>query len=392
MRIGIDACCWSNKRGYGRFTRELLTALLEEDRSNEYLFFLDRQTAARSDLPKNIKKIVVPTSEAPTEAASAYGHRSLRDLLAMSRAVAGQKLDVFFFPSVYTYYPLLRRVRTIVGIHDAVSERYPALLFPSRRSRWLWRSKLKWALKHSDLILTVSQHAERDIIKHFGLSKAQVRVVPEAAAPCFHPLVDAAARSDALARYHLSQEQRLLLYVGGLNPHKNLDTLIKVYAKLIQDPRFGDVMLAIVGDKEDVFFSNYAALQSMVDHMNLNKSVVFTGFVPDADLVSLYNAAEALVLPSFDEGFGLPAVEAMACGTPVLASATGSLPEVVGDAGILFDPHNPREMQEALSSVLMDAPLREKMRRLGLRRAAEYSWQHSARALVAIFNSLAQGK
>src|SRR5262249_13621786 len=117
MRIGIDACCWSNKRGYGRFTRELLTALVEHDGSNQYVALVDEHTATDKDFPKSLNPVVVKTSKPPTQAAAASGHRSTRDVLAFSRAAKKQKFNLFFFPSVYTFFPLLQRTKVILGIH-----------------------------------------------------------------------------------------------------------------------------------------------------------------------------------------------------------------------------------------------------------------------------------
>ncbi|MBI1747150.1 MAG: glycosyltransferase family 4 protein [Acidobacteria bacterium] len=390
MRIGVDACCWSNRRGYGRFTRELLSALLEYDTGNQYVALVDAQTAATGDFPKSLNPVIVHTSRQPSQAASTLSHRSARDLLAFTRAAQKQNFDVFFFPSVYSYFPLLRRARVILGIHDVMAEQHPELIFPNKKDRFFWRIKMRAALKSANLIVTVSEHARRGILEQFHWPPARVRVVREAPAKVFAPVQDLARTRSVKLRYGLPAEGRFILYVGGMGPHKNLDTLIRGYATLLQSRRVGNVVMAMVGDKADVFYSQYPALQETAQKLNLSQSVVFTGFVPDEDLACLYSATELFVLPSHDEGFGLPAVEAMACGAPVAVSASGALPEVVGDAGLLFDPSHNGELHDALSFVLLDQGLQSKMRAKSLQRAAQFSWRQAAQEMKTIFAEVAE--
>src|SRR5262245_56287598 len=129
MRIGVDACCWANRRGFGRFTRELLQALIATDTSNEYLFFIDHHTAQFCELPDTVQKIVVQTDVSPTQAASSSGRRSLADLWALSREVFRHHLNLFFFPAVYSYFPIVNRTKIVVTLHDAIAEHYPELVF-----------------------------------------------------------------------------------------------------------------------------------------------------------------------------------------------------------------------------------------------------------------------
>jgi glycosyltransferase involved in cell wall biosynthesis len=405
LTIGIDASCWTNRRGYGRYTRELLRAILDLDAANQYWLFLDADTAAQSpDLPQHprVRRIVAETSQAAAQAASAGGHRSLGDLWAMARTVHrhGRELDLFYFPSVYTFFPIRARAPVIVTIHDTIPERYPAFVFPDWRSRVFWTLKVRLALRRADLIVTVSDASRRELTRQFGIPDSRVRVVPDAAGDGFHPLGDRraddrlAGRSharDVLARYGLDAGVRFLLYVGGISPHKNLAVLVEAYAALLDRSVAEDIRLVIVGDfQKDVFFSGYSAIRDHVDRLGLAKGVVFTGFVPDDELPHLYSAAVALVLPSLAEGFGLPAIEAMACGTPVVASRAGALPEVVGDAGLLFDPMSQEQLTACLARLLADGRLRDEMRQRGISQAAKYSWRRSARAALALFEETAR--
>lgn len=395
MHIGVDANCWANRRGYGRFTRELLHAMLAVDRKNTYWFFLDSDTRQRvSDIPEGVQQVVVPTQRAAVEAASADGSRSPRDLWAMSEAVRRHRpiLDVFYFPSVYTFYPLRTNSPVVVSIHDTIPENFPNLVFASRKARLLWGLKVRWAIHQAKMILTGTQAARSALIEHFGIPNELVRIVPDAASAVFRPLNGSPDTREILVQHGIDPEKRFVLYVGGISPHKNLATLLEAFALLADAgaTAMDCVKLVVVGDyRGDVFLSSYESLQRRIADLGLAQRVIFTGFVPDDVLVHLYNAADIMVLPSFDEGFGLPAVEAMACGTPVVASRAGALPEVVSDAGVFFDPHSPRELQECLEVLMRDDAKRLELGRRGLIRARDFSWERSATAALAALEALA---
>ena len=391
MRIGVDATCWQNKRGYGRFTRELLEAVLEVDKTNEYLFFVDPATAESGQLPPGVRRIVIETTVAPIEAASAEGRRSLGDIWAMSREVMRHKLDVFFFPTVYSYFPVLNRTKIIVTLHDVIAEHHPDLIFPNARSKFFWGLKQKAAIRQADVIATVSEYSKRQIIEYFGVPASRLRIISEAARPAFRVLEKDDVMTEVLGRYDIGPDEKFLLYVGGISPHKNLSTLVSAF-DLVRTAR-GDapVKLVLVGDYQgDSFFSAYPALKEQVRALGLDEQVIFTGFVPDEDLAYLYNAASALVFPSLEEGFGLPAVEAMACGTPVAASNCGSLPEVIGSAGRFFDPRNSEDIANVLLEILDNDALRSSMTEAGLFRSKDFLWKKAAHETLSIFDELVE--
>ena len=381
MRIGIDACCWSNRRGFGRFTREIVNHIVAEHPRHEYTLVVDRATAEQSRLPAGARVEVVATSEQPTRAASAAGARSPIDLLRMARAASRIPLDLFFFPAVYTYYPMLRRLPLVVTFHDAIAESHPALIFRGARARLFWRAKSWLANRQADRILTVSNDARTRIAAAFGRPESKVAVVSEGPGAAFRPLDDDAATRHVLDEYGLPDDP-LVLYVGGISPHKNLDGLLQAFARLPQRRAH----LAIVGDHSgDSFLGCYPELVALRRRLGLESRVTFTGFVPDEHLAVLYNAATVLALPSFDEGFGLPAVEAMACGLPVAASRSGSLVEVVGTAGVFFDPRDHDAMAAALLRVIEDPQLRADLSARGLQRAGLFTWSAAARDAVRLF-------
>ena len=392
MRIGVDASCWLNRRGFGRYTRELLRAILALDRHHEYCLFLDAETARRSeDLPPLARaaRVVVTTSAAAAQAASADGRRSLSDLWAMRRAVAARDLDVMYFPAVYTYFPVRTRARVLVTKHDMTDRRYPELIFPTRRSRFFWELKVRHAIHRADLVATVSEASKRDIVRAFGLPDDRVRVVSDAVDPRFRPVGGVAASRSVIARYGIDPNRPFVLYVGGISPHKNLETLLHAFADLAGRPAGSGINLVLVGDfTGDVFYSSYPAVQRTMAQLELGRRVVFAGFVPDEDLVHCYNLAAVLVLPSLSEGFGLPALEAMACGIPVVASNAGALPEVVGDAGLLVNPSDVAGLADAMARLVGDETLRRQLGARGRERAQGFTWEKSARAALALFDEL----
>jgi glycosyltransferase involved in cell wall biosynthesis len=370
MNIGIDGACWANRRGYGRFLRELLEAVAIVDRVNRYTVFFDAAVPPDFQLGDRFRPVVVPTSATVAEAASASGRRSLGDLWRMSRAVAREPLDLFFFPSVYSYFPLTARVPMVLGVHDTIADRNPRFAFSSKRHELFWRAKVRLALAQATTVLTVSDYSKRSIEAHLHVPPAKIRVLTEAASARFRktePPPGAGA---------------YVLYAGGISPNKNLAALVRAWARL---PRRG-FKLVLAGDyQSDGFKSCYAELRALIEEHGLGADVLFPGFVTDEELCALYSGATVFVMPSFDEGFGLPALEAMACGAPVIAAEGHALEEVVGSAGLLVDPNDDAALAQAIGSVIEDTELRIELSRRSLERAAEFSWTRAAGQLLAVF-------
>lgn len=384
MRIGIDGSCLANRRGFGRFARQALAALAEAPSEHEFVVFIDGPSSPGVRVPERFERVVVAVDEAPTRAASAAGRRRVRDLLAMGRAVARSGIDLVYFPATYSFFPVWNVKRVVVTMHDALALAHPELVFPTWQGRVSWSLKEHAAARWADAILTVSESARRDLIAWFRLPEDKVRVVTEGPDAAFGPRDDGPESGAVLARYGIAPGSRFVLYVGGLSPHKNLPRLIEAFARGAPD----DVALVLVGDLDDVFHTHVPELRATVARCGLGGRVVFTGFAPDPDLVFLYNRAYVLVQPSLMEGFGLPPVEAMACGTPVLSSRAGALPEVVGDAGLFFDPTDVAQIAHALHRLLGDPAERDRLARRALRRAGRFTWAASARAMLACFDAL----
>jgi glycosyltransferase involved in cell wall biosynthesis len=352
--------------------RELLEALATSDSRNEYSVFLDPAAYASFHLGDRFRAVLVPTSQSVNGAARADGHRTISDMLRMSYAVARAPLDLFFFSSVFCYFPLIRPVPAIVGVHDTIADRNPQFSFASRRQHLFWQAKVKLALAQSRTVLTVSEYSKQCIESILGIPARRIRVLYEAASPCFRRLAEEPSG------------EPFLLYVGGISPNKNLPTLIRAFSGLRQRGR--SARLILVGDyQSDGFKSCYTELQHLVDSIGLQDEVRFAGYVPDKDLISLYNRASAFVMPSLDEGFGLPAVEAMACGAPVIVSSGNSLSEVTGEAGLVVDPHDQAGLTDAMERVLANPEFAAELSRKSLNRAGQFSWSNAASRLLDIF-------
>jgi len=379
MHIGIDGGCWNNRRGYGRFFRELLDALERNDARNRYTVFLDPPSYRDFPCREQFRARLVETGRPVSEAATVDGRRSVSDLLRMGWAAAREDLDVFFFPSVYSYFPLFRPVPAVVGVHDTIADRHPRLAFSSRRHELFWRWKVRLALAQARTVLTVSEYSKRSIQQWFGIPASRIRVMYEAAAPRFQP----AAAEEPGGGY--------ILYVGGISPHKNLATLIRAFSRL--EARARETRLILVGDYQADGFKNcYGELRALVSELGLGEQVRFTGFVPDEELCLLYRRARLFVLPSLDEGFGLPVIEAMACGLPVIVSAGNAMEEVVGGAGVVVNPCDETGLAREMDRLLADAELRREMGARAVRRAAEFSWDAAARELLRVFEDARNGK
>lgn len=388
MKIGIDATCWWNNRGFGRFTRELLTALFELDSEHQYILFTDQPIEDLSRFPA-VRVVEVASSRPTTEAAVADSSRSPFDMFRLYRRVSQTQLDVMFFPAVYSWFPVPQKLPTMLTVMDAIAEHYPKLIFSSWKSRALWTLKVKLAIWNSQRILTLTEASRQEIVDYIGVSAADIDIAGCAPSGSFVATTDAQRISRARERAGLPPDSPIIVYVGGLAPHKNLHGLLDGFEKACAGGALGDVHVALVGDFEGAgFLSNYDSLRARVlQSKHLAGRVHFTGYVSDEDLIALYSSALAAAMPSYSEGFGLPAIEAMACGSPVLSSTLGSLPEVVGDAGIYFDPFNTDEIASAITEMATNRVKREALSERALLRAPQFTWERAARlALTHIEN------
>ena len=383
MNIGIDATCWQNSRGYGRHARSLLSALVRLDTRNHYTFFIDSIDNLHG-YPIEAELCLVKVNTATALAAAAYGHRSVRDLWSMSRALSKTGFDLLLFPTIYSYVPVFSKAKKILFIHDVIPEKYPEFTLPNHNQRWLWQTKVALGRWQADAIVTVSDYSRQEIVKYFNLSSDRIYVVGEASDPSFR-LLGNPQITKLLISLGIPTSGRLISYVGGFGPHKNLELLVTAFANLSLKSEFPDTYLVMVGEYEqEVFYSQFGTLMKMIEELGITDRVIFTGFIPDEELVVLLNLSTVLALPSLMEGFGLPAIEAAACGCPVIATTASPLPSILGDGGLYIDPTKPEELENTLVRVLKSQDLQKQMRAAGLVAAHSLTWEKAAQEMINV--------
>lgn len=357
---------------------------------DEFICFLDAASAARFDLrAPNVRARVVEQGHAPTEAAAAEGYRAPLDMLRLTRAVWREGADVFFSPSVYTYFPLPPGQRAVVTVHDAIAERFPELTLPSPRARLFWKLKVGLALRQARLVLTVSDFAASEIAEVLRVAPGRIRVSGEAPAAAFQPSAGPEEIQAAAARAGLPAGARWLMYVGGFNPHKHVDAIVRAHATVARAAAEPPHLLLVGTVDKDVFHGDQATIRRAIREAGTDALVHWTGFVPDEELRHLHSGAVALVLPSANEGYGLPAVEAAACGAPVIATIASPLPQLLEGGGIFVRPGDEPALVAALTRMLTDEPARSRMGQIARERASRLSWHRGAEAALGALREAA---
>jgi glycosyltransferase involved in cell wall biosynthesis len=267
------------------------------------------------------------------------------------------------------------------------------LVFPHRRGRLAWGAKTLLARRTARSVLTVSQAAKREIVTYLGIPAARIEVITEGAGAVFAPVADAEVRRAVRAEFGIPAGARLLVYVGGFAPHKNLARLIDAFARLADAEGCRDLALVMAGDPAGGgFHSDYEQLGARVAGAPvLRDKVHFIGYAPDEALAALYSDALALVLPSLSEGFGLPALEAMSCGAPVLAAHDGAVLEVAGQAGFGFDPLDVGEIAAAIAMLATRPDLAERLARHAIPESRRHGWDRGAELTIAALERAAGG-
>jgi len=357
-----------------------MTAMAPND---EFVCFGDeRAFAAFPGAPPNVTPVTVALTQSPTVAAAADGNRSPSDMLRLTRAVWRARPDVFFSPSVYTYFPLPPGLPAVITIHDTIAERFPTLTLPNARARLFWRLKVSLALHQARIVLTVSDYSARSIAQVLRVTPAHIRVAVEAPASEYRRS-NADDVSAAAARAGLPAGARWFTYVGGFNPHKRLDVLVRAHASIVQECATSAPILVLVGATQgDVFLGEAGRIRAMIESLGTAPYVRWPGFVPDDELRHLHSGAVAALLVSECEGFGLPAVEAAACGAPVIATTESPLPELLPGGGIFVRPGDVGAVTDAMRRLLSDPSLRDSLGARARERASALTWPACARATL----------
>ena len=356
MRVAIDARKLHDF-GIGTYIRNLLRELARIDRDTEYVLLCQQADLdVGTQLGTNFRTVLEPSP-----------NYSFREQVHVPWVLHRERPDVYHAP--HYVLPAGVRCRSVVTIHDCIHLMFPQYL-PNRAAYAYARASMWAAARRSDRILTVSEASKRDILHYFNVQPEKIVVVYNAIDEHFR--VTPAEEDVARVRERYQLDHQFVLYVGNIKPHKNLVRLIEAFAEL-RRTGFDEVKLLIIGDQ----ISKLPALRRAVHGHKLHKHVRFLGYVSDQTLGVLYRLASAFVFPSLYEGFGLPPLEAMASGTPVVISNVSSLPEVAGDAAVLVDPYDVESIVDGMRRILSDPTLAAELRRKGVERAREFSWERS---------------
>lgn len=365
MRIGID-CRMLKATGIGRYISSLIEELSKIDRDNQYILFLKKEDFSSFRLPgKNFKKVLAP-----------FHWYGISEQLKFPKIIKKEHLDLIHFP--HFNIPLRYKGDFVVNIHDLTLHRHKTTRASTKSvltyqiKHWLYKIVIKQAVKKSLKILTISIFTKNDIIKTFKVPEDKIVVTypggPSSNLTLLKPNVNILT--------NLGIKKPFVLYVGNAYPHKNLDNLLRSLKYLPLN-----ISLVLAG-KRDEFHNR---VEKLAEKMNFSDRVIFTDFVTDEELVALYRNASVFVLPSLNEGFGLPALEAQSFGLPVSCSRRSSLPEILGDSARYFNPLKPKDIAEKIKEILGNKKLREELIFKGYNKIKEYSWSKMAKETLKVY-------
>lgn len=361
-------------RGIGRYCGDLLKALRRQDSGVAFSFLAFDNIAEDADKPH------IPNNNLITQKNPGDHNRYryiVQDLLGTAQLAESLKPDVFHYQMQVA--PLRTRVPTVITVHDCIV-RWLGRRGTIRKERLLFKLQAR-AARNADAIITVSRYSKNDIVRYMGIHPDKVYAIYNGISPAYKPVQDVSAVRE---RYDLPE--RYLLYTGAVDYRKNPCGLLRIYKKYVSE--VNDPLPLVFVGKRDYF----RAVEMYWRDIGLglkNARLLFTGFVDEIDLPKIYSAASVLVFPSLYEGFGLPLIEAMACGTPVIAYNNSSVTEIVGDYGILVTNGDEDEFVERLSELLRDERIYREYATKGLQRASRFSWDRAARETLSVYREVA---
>jgi glycosyltransferase involved in cell wall biosynthesis len=379
MRIGIEGrVLTSGIGGIGRYAIHLVEALLalsvQQRADLELVVFTAPQTDRRL-----LEGMRVQLCERFRRIKSTL----LRSTVLLPVGVWCESIDVFHGLDQSGIPLFVKMGKYIATIHDVI----PLILpwaFPLRH-RLVLATALARISRQADMVIVPSAAAAEDVVRYLRMDRERIKIIPMGCDARFRPIGDPAPAPRLRRRYGLPE--RYMLFVGTLEPRKNIKTLLQAFALLLDEKPQDDPKLVVAGGRG----WGHTDLQETTQALGLRHHVHFTGFVDDDDLPDLYRGASVFVYPSLYEGFGLPVLEAMACGVPVISSNRSSLPEVAGDAALLVDPSQPEALAAAMASMMNDGELRQALRSKGLLRAQEFTWDAVAQKTLAVYRAVSGG-
>jgi glycosyltransferase involved in cell wall biosynthesis len=373
MHVCLDVSPTAQKHaGLGRYAGEIARVLAQDQAEISLSLFYNCH--GQASLPADISHLPHKTVN--------IGNKPWRMGVLLSQLLRWPMDNTFGATEIFhaTNHLLahFKYARAVYTLHDLIFLRYPEHHLPY--NRWYLTLTMPRYLRAADVIITPSECSRRDVLEFYKIPDSKIKVIPEAAGPHFKPNRDPATLNRVRQKYHLPEQY--ILHVATIEPRKNLERLLEAFKSLLVD--WPDLRLVLVGKKGWLYDSFFRKLQAL----GLQERVILPGYVEEADLPAFYHLAELFVFPSLYEGFGLGPLEAMACGAPVISSNASSLPEVVGQAGLLIDPLDTTALVAALRRVLSSPELRADLKQRGLIQAQKFSWEKAATELKAIYLEL----
>jgi glycosyltransferase involved in cell wall biosynthesis len=374
MRIGIDARWLSiDKGGVGRYTRELLLNLGKIDKDNEYYIYTCG-SGIQPHLPDNY---LINTKSPLFEKAMLW-------YLSLPKDLKHDKVDLFHSPSYFL--PFVNVCKSIITVHDVIP-----ILFPEWRSfkdRLLWRLALQASIKEADKIIAPSLSTQKDVINTYSVSEEKIQVIYPGVDDTFRPVLDASYKIER--KYSIKVP--FILYLGPIRIRRNVHRLLIAFRKLKKKYSV-NCKLVLIGNAEGGLDRRYLTfVKKLISHLDIGAEIIHLNRVPENDLPLFYSASELFVYPSLYEGFGLPLLEAMACGTPVITSNVSSMPEVVGNAGIMVDPRDVGALANSMYEILSNIDLKTKLIDMGIRRSRYFTWNETAKRTLKVYEEVMNGK
>lgn len=356
MKIAIDTqTTLGQKSGFGFYVENLVENLKAVDSDNEYVLIAPK-------VEKDFSTI----------------QRFIWDQFTFPSLAKQAKVDILHQPCFSA--PLLYSGKIVITIHDLISHFFPKNI--PGGSRFYFSKWMPLTYRKAAKIIAISENTKRDIISLLNIPEDKIVVIQSAVSEHYRPIENKTVLAKIKEKYGTGE--RYILDVGTLEPRKNLQFLVKAFNLAIKKGHL-DCNLVLTGKKGWY----YEGLFDLIKSLKLEKRVILPGYVPDEDLPLLYNAADLFCFPSLYEGFGFPPLEALSCGTPVIAANNSSLPEVIGDAGILLDLDDEKLWADNIIEVMTNAKLREELSRKGLLQAKKFSWKKTARQTAEVYKSLA---
>jgi glycosyltransferase involved in cell wall biosynthesis len=377
MKIALNALFLQTPaNGSAQYLLHLLHALKEVDQQNEYVLLGAKPIADNGStlapFPYRVSPVPAPAKRNENIEKAVWEQ--------ITGPAAAHRADIDLFHVPYFAPPLFPRTPTVVTIHDVIPLRLPAYQASAMVKAYM--RLVARAAHNATLIITVSQHAKQDMMDALRLPAERIRVTYEAAGDEYKPITDPALLAQARARYGLGE--RYIFYLGGLDQRKNVPQLVRAFAYLYKQLDQPDLQLLISGNPDKQKGPLFPDPRPIAAELGISDQVIYR-FVEEEDKPAMYSGASLYVFPSLYEGFGLPPLEAMSCGAPVVCSNRTSLPEVVGDAAITVDPEDTRSLVEAMRSVLTDSSLAMDLRARSLQRATLFNWRKTATETLSAY-------